>query len=75
MHGVVLSQDRQPRAALNVGEVISVVETAERVEGCNGEAVLLPLCLQDIEAGRAARHEDVALDFGPLSEIKTVQSV
>ena len=53
--------------------MFSAAETAEGVEGCNGEAVLLPLCLQDSEADRAAAHEDVVeIGLRPVLHVELV---
>ena len=50
---------RESSAAPDVRQLVGVVETAERVESCDVEAMFLSLCIEDIEAGRAAAHEDV----------------
>ena len=59
VHGVVFSPNWQPCAALHIGEVISVAEAAEQVEGGNGEAMLLPLRLQHPKAWGAVAQQDL----------------
>ena len=56
---IILPPNGESSAAPDGAQVLAAVEAAERVESCNGEAVLLSFGLEDIEAGRAAAHEDV----------------
>ena len=57
MDWVVVSPNGEPSAALDVGKILGLVEAAERVEGRDCKAMLLPF--QDPGAGIAAAHEDV----------------
>ena len=61
MDGVVLSPDRQACTALGLRNILrlDLAEAGEKVEGCQGEPVLLPLCLEDGGADRAAVLEDI----------------
>ena len=54
VHLVILPPYRESSAAHDASQVLTAVEAAERVESCDGEAVLLSFGLEDIEAGRAA---------------------
>ena len=51
---IILPPNGESSAAPDGAQVLAAVEAAERVESCNGEAVLLPFGLEDIEDGRAA---------------------
>ena len=59
MHCVVLPPYRESSTAPDACQFLTAVEAAEWVESGDGEAVLLSFSLEDIEAGRAAAHEDV----------------
>ena len=59
MDRVVLPPYRESDTALDGGQVLAVVEAAERVEGCDGEAVLLPLGLEDIGDGLTPAQENL----------------
>ena len=56
---VILPPYGETSAAREGSQVLAAVEAAERIESSNGEAVLLPFGLEDIEAGPAAAQENV----------------
>ena len=59
--GIVLSPDGPACTALGLPNILrlDMAEAGEQVEGCQGEPVLLPLCLDDGRAERAAALEDI----------------
>ena len=56
---IILPPCGESSTACEGTQVLAAVEAAEWVESCNGEAVLLPFGLEDIEAGGAAPQENV----------------
>ena len=56
---VILPPYGETSPAREGSQVLAAVEAAERIESSNGEAVLLPFGLEDIEAGPAAAQENV----------------
>ena len=54
---IILPPNGESSAAPDGAQVLAAVEAAERVESCNGEAVLLPFGLEDIEdCSKGALH-------------------
>ena len=73
MDRVVLPPYGESDATLDGSHVLAVVETAERVERCYCEAVLLPFGLEDIEDGHAPAHENVGeIRLSPVHHVLLV---